>query len=88
MLYIPKGSPYLNPIELCWNGGKQVLLVSEYYETFAVMCTAVSEYYLTVRFKLDMFCIHVNAVHRIPHEFMIVAILLQRAALKLFFSLN
>ena len=33
---------------------KQVLLVSEYYLTFADMCNAVITYYRIVRFKLDI----------------------------------
>ena len=35
IIYLPKGSPYLNTVEECWRQGKQVLLVSEYYRTFA-----------------------------------------------------
>ena len=54
IIYLPKGSPYLNAIEECWHQGKQVLLVSEYYRTFADMCNAVITYYRTVRFKLDI----------------------------------
>ena len=52
--YLPKGSPYLNAVEECWRRGKQVLLVSEYYRTFADMCNAVITYYRTVRFRLDI----------------------------------
>ena len=54
IIYLPKGSPYLNAVEECWRRGKQVLLVSEYYRTFADMCNAVITYYRTVRFKLDI----------------------------------
>ena len=54
IIYLPKGSPYLNAVEECWRQGKQVLLVSEYYRTFADMCNAVITYYRTVRFKLDI----------------------------------
>ena len=54
IIYLPKGSPYLNAVEECWRQGKPVLLVSEYYRTFADMCNAVITYYRTVRFKLDI----------------------------------
>ena len=54
IIYLPKGSPYLNAVEECWRRGKQVLLVSEYYRPFADMCNAVITYYRTVRFKLDI----------------------------------
>ena len=55
IIYLPKGSPYLNAVEECWHQGKRVLLVSEYYQTFADMCNAIITYYRTVRFKLDIF---------------------------------
>ena len=54
MIYLPKGSPYLNAMEKCRHQGKRVLLVSEYYRTFQDMHRAVSLYYRTVRFKLDL----------------------------------
>ena len=54
IMYFPKGSPYLNAMEECWHQGKRVLLVSEYYKTFQDMRQAVSLYYRTVRFNLDL----------------------------------
>ena len=54
-IYLPKGSPYLNAVEECGRQGTQVLLVSEYYRTFADLCNAIITYYRTVRFKLDIF---------------------------------
>ena len=54
MIYLPKGSPYLNAMKECWHQGKRVLLVSEYYKTFQDMHRVVSLYYRTVRFKLDI----------------------------------
>ena len=54
IIYLPKGSPYLNAVEECWRQGKQVLFVSEYYRTFADMCNAVITYYRTVRFNLGI----------------------------------
>ena len=53
-IYLPKGSPYLNAVEECWHQGKRILLVSEYYRTFADMCNAIITYYRTVRSKLDI----------------------------------
>jgi len=55
MVYLPRGSPYPSPVEACWQRGKRDLLVSEYYGTFAAMCAAISEYYRTARFKLDVY---------------------------------
>ena len=54
IICLPNGSPYLNAVEECWRRGKQVLLVSEYYRTFADMCNAIATYYRTVRFKLNI----------------------------------
>ncbi len=54
MIYLPKCSPYLNAMEECWHQEKRILLVSEYYKTFQDMHLAVSLYYRTVRFKLDL----------------------------------
>ena len=55
IIYLPKGSPYLNAVEECWCQGKQVLLVSEYYRTFTDLCNVIIMYYRTVGFKLDIF---------------------------------
>ena len=52
--YFPEGSPYLNAVEECWHQGKRILLVSEYYETFSDLCHAVSLYYRTRRFNLEL----------------------------------
>ncbi len=54
IIYLPKGSPYLNAVEECWHQGKRNLLVSEYYKTFLDMHSAVSQYYRTARFNLDL----------------------------------
>ncbi len=45
LIWLPKGSSYLNMIEQCWKTSKYALLVSEYYTMFAIMNKAVSEYY-------------------------------------------
>ena len=54
IIYLPKGSPYLNAVEECWHQGKRNLLVSEYYKTFLDMHRAISQYYRTARFNLDL----------------------------------
>ena len=54
IMYFPKGSPYLNAVEECWRQGKRRLLVSEYYRTFSDMCRAISTYYRTARFRLEL----------------------------------
>ena len=54
IMYFPKDSPYLNAVEECWRQGKRRLLVSEYYRTFSDMCMAISTYYRTARFNLEL----------------------------------
>ena len=54
-IYLPTASPYLNPSEQCWNKGKNKIMNSEYYESFADLCNAVSKYYRTTRFNLDVY---------------------------------
>ena len=62
LIWLPKGSPYLNMIEQCWKISKHVLLVSEYYAMFVIMNKAVSEYFRITKFKLDV----VNYIFRKP----------------------
>lgn len=54
-IYLPKRSTYLDAVEECWRHGKQVLFVSESYQTFASLCNAAITYYRTVKSKLDIF---------------------------------
>ena len=54
LIWLPKGSPYLNMIEQCWKISKHVLLVSEYYSMVSVMNDVVSQYFRTTKFKLDV----------------------------------
>ena len=54
ILYFLKDSPHLNAVEECWYQGKRILLVSEYYRTFSDMYRAVSAYYRTARFNLEL----------------------------------
>jgi transposase len=52
--YLPKGSPELSAVEQCWRQGKDDLLVSKYYPRFTNLKTAITNYYRTKRFKLDL----------------------------------
>ena len=54
-IYLPTASPYLNPSEQCWSKGKNKIMNSEYYESFADLRNAVSKYYRTTRFSLDVY---------------------------------
>lgn len=51
--YFPVGSPYLNAVEECWRQGKCNIL-SNYYPNFTNIKQAISRYYRTRKFKLDI----------------------------------
>jgi transposase len=52
--YLPKGSPELSAVEQCWKQGKDDLLVSKYYPRFTNLKTAITNYYRTKRFNLNI----------------------------------
>ena len=52
--YLPKGSPDLSAVEGCWKQGKDDLLVSKYYPRFTNLKTAITNYYGTKRFSLNI----------------------------------
>lgn len=54
ILYFPKGSLHLNAVEMLEPRQAHALLVSEYYRTFSDMCSAVSTYYRTAQFNLEL----------------------------------
>ena len=54
LIYLPKGSPYLNPVEECWRRAKQEIMVSRYYPSKKVLKDTLSNYFRTIRFNLDM----------------------------------
>ena len=54
LIWLPKGSSYLNMIKQCWKISKYVLVVSEYYPTFTIMPNVVSEYLRTIKFNLNI----------------------------------
>ena len=53
-VYLPAGSPYLNAVEACWQRAKRRLVVAEHYPKFDQLKDAVSEYFRTTRFGLDI----------------------------------
>ena len=52
--YLPKGSPELSAVEECWKQGKDDLLVSKYYPSFTNLKAAITNYYRTKRFNLNI----------------------------------
>jgi len=52
--YLPKGSPDLSAVEECWRQGKNDLLVSKYYPRFTNLKAAITNYYRTKRFDLNI----------------------------------
>ncbi len=62
LIWLSKGSPYLNMIEQCQKIGKHALLVSIHYAMFTEMNKAVSKYFRVTKFKLDI----VNYIFRNP----------------------
>jgi len=53
--WFPTCSPELNPVEECWKQGKNDVMGNRLYENFDALCSAVSKYYRTKRFKLDLY---------------------------------
>ena len=54
IIYLPKGSPYLNAVEECWHRAKRALLVSKHYKRRHDMRHGISEYLRTTRHSLDI----------------------------------
>lgn len=51
--YFPVGSPEFNAVEECWRQGKDNIL-SNYHSGFSYLKQAISQYYRTRRFNLDI----------------------------------
>lgn len=51
--YLPVGCPEFNAVEECWRQGKYQML-SAYYPTYNFLKDAISDYYRTTRFNLDI----------------------------------
>ena len=54
VIYLPKGSPFLNAMEEAWRGSKLETLVCEYHGTLDGMRKSLARYLRTARFKLDL----------------------------------
>ena len=54
MEYFPVGLPLLNAVEECWRQGKDNILSRNSYTNFSDIKQAISNYYRTKRFNLDI----------------------------------
>jgi hypothetical protein len=52
--YLPNGSSEFGAVEECWRQGKDNLLVSKYYPRITNLKAAITNYYRTKRFKLNI----------------------------------
>jgi len=56
VIWFPPGWPELNPVEECWRQGKNDDdLGAKFYSKFAEFKKAITAYYRTKRFKLDVY---------------------------------
>lgn len=53
--WFPSGFPEANPVEECWKQGKGDVLGSKFFESFANFKSAVTQYYRTKKFCLDVY---------------------------------
>jgi transposase len=53
--WFPSGFPEANPVEECWNQGKEDILGSRFYDSFQEFESAISKYYRTKKFLLDVY---------------------------------
>ena len=53
--WFPSGFPEANPLEECWNQGKDEVLGSKFYDSFDDFKKAGEEYYRTKRFNIDLY---------------------------------
>ena len=54
LIFLPRGSPYLNAVGECWNLLKKAAAQRCYYPRFDDFRCAVSEYLRTARFGMDV----------------------------------
>lgn len=52
--WFPAGFPEANPVEECWNQGKDSVLAFTFYQNFTELKKAISQGYRTTRFNLDL----------------------------------
>lgn len=53
--WFPSGFPEANPMEECWNQGKDKVMGSKFYDSFEDFKEAGKKYYRTRRFNLDLY---------------------------------
>jgi len=53
--WFPSGFPEANPVEECWNQGKDDVVGSKFFDSFEEFEKAVITYYRTKRFNLDLY---------------------------------
>ena len=53
--WFPSGFPEANPLEECWNQGKDKVMGSKFYDSFDDFKKAGEKYYRTRRFNLDLY---------------------------------
>lgn len=53
--WFPSGFPEANPMEECWNQGKDDVLGSKFFDSFEEFKKAVTSYYRTKKFNLDLY---------------------------------
>ena len=53
LMFLPVGSPYLNPVEECWHQAKSTILSTKNYDSFDEMCSEMADYFEKTRFDLD-----------------------------------
>ena len=53
--WFPSGFPEANPMEECWNQGKDEVMGSKFYDSFNDFKKSGEKYYQTKRFNLDLY---------------------------------
>ena len=53
--WFPSGFPEANPVEECWNQGKEDVLGSTFYDSYVEFKREITKYYRTKRFNLDLY---------------------------------
>lgn len=53
--WFPSGFPEANPVEECWHQGKGEVLGSKFFDSFEEFEKAITNYYRTKRFNLNLY---------------------------------
>ncbi len=54
VIWFPNSSPEFNAVEECWRQGDKDLLANTFYDRFVDLKEAISNYYRTKRFRLNI----------------------------------